>query len=47
VVVGMRYFGRSWAVDAGVGYVGIVTDGASRPRVPLVPLLSALFVFGK
>lgn len=41
----VRYFGQTYAIDAGVGYVGITTEGTEAPAIPLAPILSAVFVF--
>lgn len=41
----VRYFGETYAIDAGVGYVGIATEGAEPPAIPVAPILSAIFVF--
>lgn len=41
----VRYFGETYAIDAGIGYVGIATEGAETPAIPVAPILSAVFVF--
>lgn len=45
IIATARYFSDNYAVDFGVGYVGIGTDPDSRPAVPLLPVLSGVFVF--
>jgi len=40
----VRYFGDTWAIDAGIGYVGIVTDGGDSPETPIVPVVSWVVV---
>jgi len=45
IVATARYFSDNYAVDFGVGYVGLGTDPDNRPAVPLLPVLSGIFVF--
>lgn len=41
----VRYFSDTWAVDGGLGYVGITTADGSAPELPIVPVLSIVAVF--
>lgn len=41
----VRYFGERYAIDAGIGYVGITTGDTKSPAIPLVPVISGIFVF--
>ncbi|MEO5930144.1 MAG: hypothetical protein ABIR47_09440 [Candidatus Kapaibacterium sp.] len=45
IVASARYFTNRYAIDFGVGYVGIATGDNAAPKIPLVPVLSAIFVF--
>jgi hypothetical protein len=40
-----RYFTNSFAIDAGVAFLGITTGDGQAPKIPVVPVVSALFVF--
>ncbi len=44
VIATARYFTNSYAIDFGLGFVGLTVNGA-KAKVPLVPLISATFVF--
>ncbi len=41
----VRYFSDNYAFDLGVGYVGITTGDTKSPAIPLVPVVSGVFVF--
>lgn len=41
----VRYFSDTWAVDGGLGFVGITTGGGTAPDIPIVPVLSVVAVF--
>lgn len=41
----VRYFDERYAIDAGIGYVGITTGDTKSPAIPLVPVISGIFVF--
>ncbi len=41
----VRYFSDNYAFDLGVGYVGITTGDTKPPAIPLVPVVSGVFVF--
>jgi len=43
--VTIRYFGDTWAIDGGLGYVGITTGGGEAPSAPVVPVVSWVVVF--
>jgi hypothetical protein len=45
IIATLRYFSNSYAIDLGVGYVGITTDENAAPAIPLLPVLSGVFVF--
>ncbi|MBS1911711.1 MAG: hypothetical protein JST22_06980 [Bacteroidetes bacterium] len=45
LVATARYFGESFAIDAGVAYVGITTGDTKTPSIPVVPVVSAILVF--
>lgn len=45
IVGTVRYFGDRYAFDFGLGFVGITTGDAKAPAIPLVPVLSGVFVF--
>jgi hypothetical protein len=45
VIATVRYFSRTWAVDVGVAYVGITLEGGTPPVIPVLPVVSAVFVF--
>jgi len=40
-----RYFTDRYALDFGLGYVGITTGDTKTPKIPLVPVISGVFVF--
>ncbi len=40
-----RYFTGRWAVDLGLAYVGLTTGDTAPPKIPLVPVVSAVVVF--
>lgn len=41
----VRFFGDTWALDAGVGYLGVTTGTDEPAAVPLVPVLSWVVVW--
>jgi hypothetical protein len=45
IIGGLRYFTNSYAIDLGLAFVGITTDGAARPAIPLAPIVSGVVVF--
>jgi hypothetical protein len=45
VIATVRYFSRTWAVDVGVAYVGITLEGGTPPVIPVLPVVSGVFVF--
>ena len=45
IVATARYFTNTFAIDAGLAYVGITTGDAKQPAIPVAPVISALFVF--
>ncbi len=45
IVATARYFSDNYAIDFGVGYVGLGTDEESAPAIPLLPVLSGVFRF--
>ena len=45
VVATGRYFTNTFAIDFGAAFVGITTGGEPAPKLPLAPVVSALFVF--
>lgn len=45
IVATARYFTNTYAIDAGIGFAGITTGDAAAPRYPLLPVVSAVFVF--
>ncbi len=40
-----RYFGETWAIDAGLAFLGIETTEGSAPSTPLLPVISFVVVF--
>lgn len=46
VMVTARYFTNSFALELGAGYAGITLNGAQAPKIPIFPVLSAIFTFG-
>lgn len=45
IIATARYFTSSFAVDFGIGYVGITTGDNRPPAIPLVPVVSGVFTF--
>lgn len=45
VIGTLRYFSDNYAFDVGIGYVGITTGDTKSPAIPLVPVISGVFVF--
>ena len=45
IVGSVRYFTNDYALDLGVGFVGITIDGGAAPKIPLLPVISGVFVF--
>jgi hypothetical protein len=45
IVATARYFSDTYAIDAGIGFAGITIGDAPAPAFPLIPVLSAVFVF--
>ena len=43
VAVTARWFGPTWALDLGLAYTGIATDGTA-PELPVAPVISYVFV---
>ncbi len=41
----VRYFSDTWAIDGGLGFVGITTGDGTAPDIPVVPVLSVVAVF--
>jgi hypothetical protein len=41
----VRFFGDHFAIDAGLGYLGITTNGGSAPSIPVAPVISYVAVF--
>jgi Mg-chelatase subunit ChlD len=44
IIATVRYIGQTYALDAGLAYVGIATSG-SAPSIPLIPVLSAVWTW--
>ncbi len=44
-IMSIRYFTNSFAIDLGAAYAGIVVEGAEPPAFPVLPVVSAMFVF--
>lgn len=44
IIATARYIGQSYALDAGLAYVGITTNGTA-PSFPLIPVLSAVWTW--
>ncbi len=40
-----RYFTKNFALDIGAVYAGLAINGAEAPKIPVVPMVSAVFVF--
>ena len=45
IVATARYFTDTYAIDAGLGFAGITLGDAEPPAVPVIPVISAVFVF--
>jgi hypothetical protein len=45
IVGTLRYFSNNYALDFGLSYVGITTGDTPPPAIPVVPVVSAVFVF--
>lgn len=45
IVGSFRYFTNSYALDLGVAFVGITLDDGAPPKIPLLPVISGVFVF--
>jgi hypothetical protein len=45
IVATARYFTSNYALDFGIGYVGITTGDTEQPKIPLLPVVSGVFVF--
>jgi hypothetical protein len=45
IVATARYFDDTYAIDAGVGFAGITVGDGRAPAIPLLPVISAVFVF--
>jgi hypothetical protein len=45
IVGSARYFTNDYALDLGVAFVGITVDGGAAPKIPLLPVISGVFVF--
>ncbi|HVK37060.1 MAG TPA: choice-of-anchor D domain-containing protein [Candidatus Kapabacteria bacterium] len=45
IAVTARWFGRTWALDAGLAYVGITTGDAEAAETPVLPMVSWVMVF--
>lgn len=45
VMLTARYFTNSFAIDIGAGYAGFTLNDAERPKIPVFPVLSGIFVF--
>lgn len=40
-----RWFGHTWALDAGIGFLGIATGGGEAPSIPVAPVISFVKVW--
>lgn len=45
IVLTARYFTNTFALDIGAAYAGITLNDAPKPKIPLLPVVSAVFVF--
>lgn len=45
VALTARFFGERYAIDAGIGYLGITTPGGKAPTPSLVPVVSYVVIF--
>lgn len=45
IVATARYFTDTYAIDAGVGFAGITVGDGKAPAFPILPVVSAVFVF--
>lgn len=45
IVATARYFTDTYAIDAGIGFAGITVGDGESPAIPILPVLSAVFVF--
>jgi hypothetical protein len=45
IVASVRYFTNDYALDLGLGYVGITVEGGTAAKIPLLPVISGVFVF--
>lgn len=45
VMLTARYFTNSMALELGAGYAGFTLNNAEAPKIPIFPVLSAIFVF--
>ncbi len=45
IILTARYFTNTFAIDIGAAYAGITLNDAEPPPFPLLPVLSAVFVF--
>jgi hypothetical protein len=41
----VRYFTNNYAIDLGLAFVGITTEGGTAPAIPLAPVISGVFVW--
>lgn len=45
VAITARFFGERYAIDAGLGYLGIPTPGGKSPSPPIVPVVSYVVIW--
>ncbi|HVK39453.1 MAG TPA: hypothetical protein VNA88_13020 [Candidatus Kapabacteria bacterium] len=45
IVATARYFTDTYAIDAGIGFAGITVGDGVAPAIPVLPVISAIFVF--
>ena len=45
VAVAARYFGRNYAIEGGLGYLGITTGEEPAPSLPVAPIVSYIHLF--
>lgn len=45
IIATARYFTDTYALDAGLAFVGITLGDAKAPAIPIAPVISAIFVF--
>ena len=45
IIFTARYFTNTFAIDFGAAYAGLTLNNAEAPPFPVLPMLSAIFVF--